>query len=205
MTDRYKVLFAVVVSIVFYCIIYYNLPGKDKTLINVLGIIGFLLSILGIVIAYIQILSVKKISKITQEKVKETQDRLEERIRDIQKRVQENMAAHSNLHMISDLSAKGAMINEIQAYLRNTNIEMCVIRMKDLKVVLISLRSQTRYSNLVKKADFITAFDNFHINLDNLQKHHFRAGKIDFVKVNKDLEDLSGIFLSVEQNLKKLQ
>lgn len=185
--------------------IMFCLPEKDRTLLNNLGVIGFLLSILGIAIAYFQIMSVKEITKLTRAQVKETEERLEEKFKETQERLHENMLTHNNLHMISDLSGKGAMINEIQGYLRVKNIEMCVIRMKDLKVVLISLKSQSRYTNLVKKADFITAFDNFHINLDNLQKNHFRPGKIDLGKINKDFEDLSGIFLGVEHNLKKLQ
>ncbi|HTM99997.1 MAG TPA: hypothetical protein VL088_14675 [Pedobacter sp.] len=150
-------------------------------------------------------MSVLESAAKTQKEVGNAQVRFEEKIKDMQDKLDENLTVHSNLHMISDLSSKGAMINEIQGYLKVENINMSAIRMKDLKVVLISLKSQPRYSAMVKKGDFITAFDNFNINLDNLQKHHFRPGKIDLVKINKDLEDLSGIFLSVEHNLKKLQ
>jgi len=150
-------------------------------------------------------MSVKEISKYTQEQVQQTQERLEQKIRETHEKIKENITIHSNLHMISDLSAKGAMINEIQGYLREDNIKMSAIRMKDLKVVLIDLQSQPRYSALTKKEDFKSAVGNFHVNLDNLQKQHFRNGKIDLGKINKDLEDLSSIFLSVEHKLKTLQ
>lgn len=181
------------------------LPEKDRTLLNNLGVIGFLLSILGIAMAYFQVMSVKEIAEHTKFQVKETQERLEEKLRETQERLHENMVTHSNLHMISDLSGKGAMIGEIQGYLRDENIKMSAIRMKDLKVVLIALQSQSRYSALAKKEEFKTALSSFHINLDNLQRQHFRPGKINLGQINKDLEDLSGVFLSVEHNLKKLQ
>ena len=205
MTHRFRVVFAIVISIVCYCVIFYYLPNSERTLINLIGVIGFLLSILGIIIAYFQIMSVKEISKYTQEQVQQTQERLEQKIRETHEKIKENITIHSNLHMISDLSAKGAMINEIQGYLREDNIKMSAIRMKDLKVVLIDLQSQPRYSALTKKEDFKSAVGNFHVNLDNLQKQHFRNGKIDLGKINKDLEDLSSIFLSVEHKLKTLQ
>ena len=205
MTNRFRVLFSIIISIVCYCVIFYYLPNKERTLINLIGVIGFLLSILGIIIAYFQIMSVKEISKYTQEQVQQTQERLEQKIRETHEKIKENITIHSNLHMISDLSAKGAMINEIQGYLREDNIKMSAIRMKDLKVVLIDLQSQPRYSALTKKEDFKSAVGNFHVNLDNLQKQHFRNGKIDLGKINKDLEDLSSIFLSVEHKLKTLQ
>lgn len=109
------------------------LPENERTAINNLCVVGFLVSILGIVIAYFQIMSVKEITKYTQAKL------------------HENMVAHSNLHMISDLSGKGAMINEIQGYLKEENINMSAIRMKDLKVFLVALQNQPRYKFISEK------------------------------------------------------
>ena len=216
MAPGYKVLFSVLVSIVLYCVIFYYLPVPDRTLINLLGVVGFLLSILGLAISYIQIMSALESSELAQKEVSEAQERFEEKIQlmqenfevkinAMQEKLNESMVTHSNLHMIADLSSKGAMIGEIQGYLRDNNIKMSAIRMRDLKALLMALQNQSRYSTLAKKEEFKAALVNFHINLDNLQRQHFRAGKIDLGKINQDLEALSGVFLSVEHNLKKLQ
>lgn len=58
-------------------------------------------------------------------------------------------------------------------------------------------------SSLAKRNELKSSVVNFHINLDNLQHQYFRKGKIDREKINKDLEELSSIFLHVEQSLKK--
>lgn len=199
MSHRYKILFFALGCAVCYCILFYYIPVRDRTLINLIGVVGFLLSILGIAIAYVQILSIKDISNLTQATVKET----EEKVKETHERLKETFANSAKVLMVSDLSRKAAMINEIQGYLTEKKIEMSILRMKDLKAILISLKNQPKYSGLFKKEEFTSALDNFHINLDNLQKHHFNKTKIDLYKINKDMEVLSTLFLSVEHNLKK--
>lgn len=199
MSHRYKILFSTLGCVVCYCILLYYIPTKDRTLINLISVVGFLLSILGIAIAYVQILSIKDISNLTQATVKET----EERVKDTNERIKESFANSAKVILVSDLSRKAAMINEIQGYLIDKKIEMSILRMKDLKAILISLRNQPKYSGLFKREEFTSAFDNFHINLDNLQKHHFNNTKIDLYKINKDMEVLSTLFLNVEHNIKK--
>jgi hypothetical protein len=163
------------VGVICYFILLYYIPTKDRTLINLISVFGFLLSILGIVIAYVQILSIKDISNLTQAIAKET----EERVREAHERVKESFANSAKIILVSDLSRNAAMINEIQGYLIDKKIEMSILRMKDLKIILISLRNQPKYSGLFRRAEFTSAFDNFHINLDNLQKHHFNNTKVE--------------------------
>ena len=159
------------------------LPAKDRTMINVIGIIGFMLSILGLIIAYIQILSVKQITQITQQKV------------------EDGIQLNNDILMISDLSRKAAIVDEIQGYLKDDKIDMCILRMKDLKLILNSLRYQSQYSQLFSKKQFSNAFQSFNIDLNNFQTAHLN-NRIDKEIVLRNLEELSTLLLSVEVKLK---
>jgi hypothetical protein len=152
-------------------------------MINVIGIIGFMLSILGLIIAYIQILSVKQITQITQQKV------------------EDGIQLNNDILMISDLSRKAAIVDEIQGYLKDDKIDMCILRMKDLKLILNSLRYQSQYSQLFSKKQFSNAFQSFNIDLNNFQTAHLN-NRIDKEIVLRNLEELSTLLLSVEVKLK---
>jgi len=161
------------------------LPDKDRSFINILSIIGFLLSILGVLIAYFQILSIKEITIETQ------------------KQINENIRLNNNFLMLSDLSRKAAMVDEIQGYLKDGKIEMCILRMKDLKIILNSLRNQDYYNSLVSKKEFRDVFQNFNIDLDNFHKHQINnKNKINKEIIIRNLEGLSTLFLGVEAKLK---
>jgi len=182
---RQKIFSVIGISLSTTVILFFFLSPEERSFLNVLGIIGFILSVLGIIIAYIQILSIKQISLETQRKVNE------------------NLVLNNNIIMLSDLSRKVAMIDEIQGYLRDDKIEMCILRMRDLKVILNSLRNQEHYTSLVSKKEFKNVFENFNIDLDNFQTFQLKPkGKIDKSIISRNLETLSTIFLSVEVKLK---
>ncbi|MFW0716217.1 hypothetical protein [Pedobacter sp. N23S346] len=185
MSYRQKILIVVVISLAITVVLFFCLSPEERNFINFLAIIGFILSIVGLIIAYIQILSIKEIAINTQNKINE------------------NITLNNNIIMLSDLSRKAAMVDEIQGYLRDDKIEMCILRMKDLKVILNSLKNQEQYNSLVSKREFKTVFENFNIDLDNFQTFQLKAkGKIDRSIISKNLELLSTIFLSVEVKLK---
>lgn len=184
MTYRFKVFVSAFVSGAVFIILFLLLPSNDRNYINVLTILGILLSLLGLVIAYFQLVSVKQIALETKQKVKDS------------------ITLNNNILMISDLSRKVAMVSEIQGYLRDGKIELCILRMNDLKIVLISLRNQNQYSTLVSKATFRKVFDSFSIDLYNFQRHSVDNSAIDLTVVMKNLNELSTLFLSVEIKLK---
>jgi hypothetical protein len=182
---RNRAWFSSLTSIILFVIFYLILPDKDRSFINILSIIGFLLSILGVLIAYFQILSIKEITIETQ------------------KQINENIRLNNNFLMLSDLSRKAAMVDEIQGYLKDGKIEMCILRMKDLKIILNSLRNQDYYNSLVSKKEFRDVFQNFNIDLDNFHKHQINnKNKINKEIIIRNLEGLSTLFLGVEAKLK---
>ncbi|MGF7039113.1 hypothetical protein [Mucilaginibacter lappiensis] len=185
MTNRTKATYAIITAIFICILLYLFLPKNDKTFINTLGIIGCILSLVGLVLAYIQILSIKQIAEDTKMKITE------------------NITLNNNILMLSDLARKAEIVGEIQGYLRDDKIEMCILRMRDLKVILNTIKNQERYRSLVAKKEFRTIFENFNLDLTNFQTHKFTAkGKIDKAIISTHLEDLSTLFLSVEVQLK---
>ncbi|RYE13017.1 MAG: hypothetical protein EOP34_09710 [Rickettsiales bacterium] len=178
-------MFSSLIAVILFIILFLLLPVQDRSLINILGIIGFLLSVLGILISYFQILSIKDITIETQ------------------KQVNESIRINNNFLMLSDLSRKAAMVDEIQGYLKDGKIEMCLLRMKDLKVILNSLRNQDYYSSFVSKKQFRDVFQNFNIDLDNFHKYQLNTkNRSDKELIIKNLEGLSTLLLGVESKLK---
>jgi phosphate/sulfate permease len=186
-TDRNIVLFIVLISIILTVGLIVLLPTNDRTMINIIGIVGFILSILGLAIAYIQIMSVKNIAEQTRNQVIAI------------------IELSNDMLMISDLSRKAAMVDEIQRYLKDNKIELCILRMKDLKIILNSLKNHEQYNSLFKKNKFNLVFQTFNINLDNCQQHNLNEkSKINKISIIQNLEELSTLLMSVEVKLKNI-
>ena len=186
-THKTKVFISILISVILFLVLYFNLSSEDRNFLNVLGIVGFLLSVLGIVISYIQILSIKDITENT-------------RIA-----VENNIKLNNNLLMISDLSRKAAMIDEIQSFIKDDKIELCILRMKDLKVILNAVKNQEAYVTIVSKREFRTVFEDFNIDLDNFQQHHLNnKNKLDKGKIISNLDSLSSLLLGLEVKIKNL-
>lgn len=186
-TNRIKIwLISIVTFLVVLSICVYFLPTKERTFINYLSIIGLILSILGIVISYIQILSIKDLAIA------------------IKKEVTDSLNRNKAVLLISDISKKVSMISEIQSFIRNNKVEMCVLRMKDLKLLLSDLNTYKEFSNLVNKKEFNNSYSDFHIDLENFHKSLLNEkNKIDKEKINANLEKLSTLLLDVEFKLKR--
>ncbi|MEO5909703.1 MAG: hypothetical protein ABIP95_02390 [Pelobium sp.] len=185
MTYRIKVLLSALASVFLFIIIYFVLPKGDRIIINFITIIGVILSLLGILIAYFQILSVKNVAIETQNRIKE------------------NIIQNNKILTLSDLSRKAAMIDEILGYLRNDKIDLCILRMKDLKILINNLKNQEQYYSLVSKKQFREIFENFNIDLYNFQTCHLEnKKKMDMAVVIKNFENLSTLFLDLEIKLK---
>lgn len=187
MTNRNKIWFISILTtaIVLTSSIYF-LPSKERNYINYLSILGLILGILGLVISYLQILSIKEITLT------------------IKKEVTESLNRNKSVLLISDISKKVSIITEIQSFIRNNKIEMCVLRMKDLKLLLSDLNTYKQFSTLVNKKEFNNSYADFHIDLENFHKSLINdKNKIDKEKINSNLEKLSTLLLDVEFKLKR--
>lgn len=187
MASRIKIwLTASIVFAFTFSICSYFLSPEDRTFINYLNIVGLIIGIIGIIIAYIQILSIKQVTLA------------------IKKEVTDSLNKNKSILLISDISKKVSMITEIQGFIRFNKIEMCVLRMKDLKLLLSDLNTYKEFSSLVNKKEFTNSFSDFHIDLENFHKSLLNdKNKIDKEKINANLEKLSTLLIDVEFKLKR--
>ena len=185
MPRKEVILYTAFATIVVSVGLYYLIPSEDRTILNVLAIIGFVISLMGIIISYLQILSLKQIAE---------QTRLQ---------VAESIKLNNDILMLTDLSRKSAMIDEIQIYLRDNKIELCILRMKDLKIVLNTLKSISIYKPFFNRKEFTQIFENFNIDLSNFQNHRLNnANSIDKTVIMLNLDKLASFFQNVEIKLK---
>lgn len=171
-------------------VIFYSkiIPFRDQTVINFITVLGTYLSIFGLIVAYIQISSVKKIAKLTEEKVQETRDKI------------------ILILSVSDISKAIKVAEEAQFLLNNSKYDAALLRLKDLKSVIIqaSMIPSLNTSNLTP--DYHELKSNLVDDITNLSD--FANGhkkKINFSVINSDLEKLSSILIEFENRLKTMQ
>ncbi|MEC7770838.1 MAG: hypothetical protein VX798_06620 [Bacteroidota bacterium] len=181
-------LFAViffVIGLIIVSIAYSFLPIDEKTTVNFITVGGTYSSIFGIIIAYIQILTVKRTTELTKEKVEESNKRIAKTL------------------SVSDLSKAIKLVHEIQNYLVAGKVESAIIRLKDLKSILIYLKYNDDLSKLTSTEIYTESLSNVSINMSNLTKELIGQKKgIDKSKIIEDLETIEDQLGEFEGHLK---
>ena len=139
-TKIYFIFGLLVASIVFIVVI----EPKDQNIINGITVFGTYLSLFGIIISYLQIKSFKVINEETKVAIKESLQRL------------------NQLVVVADLSKAVKIIEEIQQFIQQHNYPVVLIRMKDLKSILI----QAAHND---EANKLEEYDSFCGNLNELK------------------------------------
>jgi hypothetical protein len=140
-------------------------------------------SVYGIIVAYVQILSVK-----------ETTENTEQRVEDANKRVMKMLS-------ISDISKAIKTVHEIQNYLISNKDESSIIRLKDLKSILIQLKYNSEIGELTDSNDFTDSLATISIHMENLNynligtKTGLNKGKIisDLEIIENQLNEFEGL------------
>ena len=91
------IILTLIIIIIFFC-----LPNKEKTVVNGFTVFGTYFSLLGLLIAYIQIRSIKKTSEATKTAVNES------------------LLKMSRVLSVSDISKSVRTIREIQSFFPTT-------------------------------------------------------------------------------------
>ncbi|GAB6010845.1 hypothetical protein [Viscerimonas tarda] len=112
------------VDVILFCTIYYLFISEwDRTRINIVGIVGSILSLSGIILTFLQIKSVEEVSNSTKEEVEKSLQQANERL------------------TASDLTRADLYIKEIQNHLINNSYKLACSRMNDLQRYLIEFKS----------------------------------------------------------------
>ncbi len=161
-----------------------NLPEEQKSVVNIVSIVGTYASVFGLIIAFIQILSIKRISEATKNEVLQTQKRL------------------SQIISVSELSKANKIIQEIQHFISTDKHELGLLRMKDLKEIIIHYKCSSDLYGLTKTAEYNEIIQKISDDLSNLSDFAMRNKKANFSIMNQNLEDISTIILNYESKIK---
>lgn len=165
---------------------YYN--SLDKTLknsLNLVSIFGTYLSLFGIIMSFIQIYDLKAINDKTQ------------------KEINESLKKINNILSVSELSKSLKIVDEIQNSLRANKNELALIRMKDLKYILIQIKHNKTLERYTSNDEYSDLLVDLSIDISNLSDNIFKPHKnINVTKVNLNLEKISTKFSELENKLK---
>lgn len=165
---------------------FWKLDAIERNLSNAFTIFGTYLSLIGILISISQIQDVASINESTKQAIDESIHRL------------------NQLVVVADLSKAIKIIEEIQQFIQQQNYPIALIRMKDLKSILIQAK---HHENELLNINTTL----FEINVNELIKDIFRLEdyilgvrnrNFNISKISKNLGALSTILTIVETKLK---
>jgi len=184
--ERRSTVIAFIVGLSIVVIFFFKIIAiGEQTIINFLSVLGTYVSIFGLVVAYIQISSVKRIAKLTEEKVQETKEKM-------------------NLILsVSDISKAIKVAEEAQIFLKHESYQSAFLRLKDLKSVIIQASMIPTLNQFSSTDDYLGLKSKLFDDINNLSD--FISGhkkKINFSIINSDLEQISSILIEFENHLK---
>ncbi|PXV61897.1 hypothetical protein CLV62_12452 [Dysgonomonas alginatilytica] len=158
---------------------------KNKTwVLNGFTMFGTLLSLWGICLAYMQIHSVKE----TSEK--------------IQSEVANSIKEINEFFSFSDISTTIERIREIHNYIIINKIELALLRMKDLKIQLINIHSNSKLGTYIDCDAFKLLIRDINLDISHIHDHLLRDKNVNLSMVNKHLETTS---TSLEEIVSKIK
>lgn len=159
------------------------IPENEKTFNKIVDIIGTYASVFGLLIAILQIYSIKNLSVETKNAADKAITKLNE------------------MFAISDLSRANVLIDEIQIYLRNKNFDASVMRLKDLKIIL-SKANHIKAIQILIDDNYKGIIVDYEIDLNNiLYMLNGEKQDLDIGKMVTNLEKLKNKFLDFENKL----
>ncbi|WP_449438810.1 hypothetical protein [Pedobacter steynii] len=130
--------------------LYFFLDEKDKTIINFISLFGTFLSVYGLAFAYFQIMSIHATGL------------------QIKSEIERSMLRINQVLSISELSKAGKIIHEIQTYIINQKYEVSLIRMKDLKSILIQIKYNEELSEYTSQGIYNQNITDLGSDINNI-------------------------------------
>lgn len=182
--DPYIAIGLYILGLILMSALFY-LKVTDKNLLNYFSFSGTYTSVFGIIIAYAQIISVR-----------ETAEKTEIEVRNSNKKIM-------NILQVSDLAKAIKLVQEIQNYLYSEKIEIAILRLKDLKSILILIKHNSELEKLSNKKAYRDSLNDVGINLNNLSQLHLGVKKgVSIDKIISDLEIIENLLGEFEGHLK---
>ena len=161
-----------------------NLTREAKPTSEIVSAVGSMASFFGLIIAILQIKSVKEITIATQHAIAETKAQLITNI------------------SISELAKAVKLIDEIQTYLGLRKYDAAYMRLKDLRILLVQFGGNSQFLQIIGRENYEDLLQNIGIHLVNLYDAVFKAKVIRIAIMNHTLENAIGMLVAFENELK---
>jgi len=162
------------------------LDREKRDVLAYVSIFGTMASLVGLILAYIQILSLRDSSDQIKKEVKKTIDRVD------------------NIVSVSDLSKTKALIEDIQTYLRSKNFYGAIIRLGDLKEALVSAKYTFGLEKIQKTTDYRQCVMNTGIDISTINDFLIKKEtEPDVTLIMKNLEKTKQLLVDYNNIIKK--
>jgi hypothetical protein len=171
----------IVVTIFFF-------KDTDKTLPNYATVIGTICSIIGLAIAYVNIVALKKASD------------------NMALQIEQALQKVNQLNSVSEISKAIKTNQEIQQFIRTGKIELAHLRTLDLKYMLLHFNNNSQLTELTANVIYTQLVIEFGIDLTSINDNLINPKRrVDFTKIVNNLEELSTYLTQFETKLKSLK
>ncbi|RYX81695.1 hypothetical protein EON73_04680 [bacterium] len=184
-SNQIKATFVFIIGSITISLIYYNLKADLKNIVNFFTLYGTFASLFGLYLAYLQIQSIKQTSEETK------------------KAVENSLMRINQVLSVSEISKASKVIQEIQTCILNEKHEVAIIRMKDLKQILIQVKYNGDLIKQTSDNSYNQHITDLSIDINNI--NDLLLGKklgVNFSKVNHNLESLATVLTDFESKLK---
>jgi len=176
-----------VFGIVIILIVIYFFKDSDKTLPNYATVIGTICSIVGLLIAYINIIALKVASE------------------EMSKKIETALLKVNQLNAVSEIAKAIKTNQEIQIFIRSGKIELAHLRTLDLKYMLVHFNNNKHLLELTSAEIYKQLVISFGIDLNSMNDNLIsQKRKVDYAKITNNLEDLSTYLTQFESKIKSL-
>lgn len=186
MNQRFLAITILISATLAFFVVYFALPATNRSLSDLITYYGLFLGLYGLWLTYLQIASLKESSEKAQIAVSISLLRI------------------NQVLSVAELSKGLKIVQEIQVFIRHGKHELALLRMKDLKHLLIAIKSNQDLSEYTHAAIYNKHITDLGIDINNTNDVLLGQNKrhLNFSKVNQNLEDISTVLAEFETKLK---
>lgn len=184
--SRVRAIWIILTGIIVASLILFFVEKEKRDLLAYVAVFGTIASIVGLILAYIQILSLRDTSDTIKKEVEKTIKRVDVIV------------------SISDISKTKTLIEDIQTYLRSKNYYGAIIRMGDLKEALVSAKYTIGLENIQKTTNYKNCVMNTGIDISSINDYLIkRETEPDVTSIMKNLESTKQLLVNYNNIIKK--
>lgn len=183
---RVKAIVIIITGLIIGSLILIFVSREKRDLLAYVAVFGTIASIVGLILAYIQIMSIRETSDQIKSEVDKTINRVDVIV------------------SISDISKTKTLIEDIQTYLRSKNFYGAIIRMSDLKEALVSAKYLRGLEEIPKPGVYNRCIINTGIAINSINDYLVRKeSEPDVATIMQHLEITKQLLVDYNNIIKK--